>query len=357
VTSTVLILSCPQDLHAHAVCEAIERKGMEAVIFYTTDFPALLGLTIAPVRQCAALALRDSGRREPARDCVSVWARRIFFPKTPDEFEERDRLTIERECREMRASFLSLLCPAAFWVNPLQCDTGKPAQLVVARRSGFQIPVTLVSNDPAEILAFVGTAPDAVIFKTFTGLVPTTIVTPEMLADPDLLRWTPGIYQHYVHKAYELRVTVIGRRLFPVRINSQETRRGRVDWREAQRSPRGYAQDLTFEPAVLPTPVAERCLGIMESLGLVYGAIDLIVTPENEYVFLEVNPAGQFLWIDSELGLPLLDALSEMLIQGRPDYAWTPDAPAVRFDDGLERAAESRQRQSMSQHVCELRRW
>jgi hypothetical protein len=76
-----------------------------------------------------------------------------------------------------------------------------------------------------------------VVYKTFGAIVPTTGVTDELLAEPDLLRWTPGIYQHYVEKDHELRVTVIGRRLFAIRINSQATARGQVDWREAQRTP------------------------------------------------------------------------------------------------------------------------
>jgi hypothetical protein len=357
VTPSVLILSCPQDLHAHAVCEAIERKGSRALILYTTDFPSRAGLTVIPHGHRPTLAWQADEKWHLGRECVSVWVRRTFFAATPAEFDADDRLTIERECREMRRAFLSLLCPRALWVNPLRCESGKTAQLAVAARLGFRIPPTLVSNDPAEILAFVRRARTAVVFKTFNALVPTTIVTPEMLADPDLLRWTPGIYQHYVPKAYELRATVIGRRIFTVKINSQETQRGRIDWREAQRRQRGRAGDLTFEPAVLPAAVAERCLHLMRSLGLVYGAIDLIVTPEAEHVFLEVNPAGQFLWAESEAGLPLLDALSSMLIEGRLEYGCNVSRPLVRFDQALERAAEARQHRSMQGHVCDLRGW
>ncbi len=93
----------------------------------------------------------------------------------------------------------------------------------------------------------------------------------------------------------------------------------------------------------------------MEALGLVFGAIDLIVTPGNEYVFLEVNPAGQFLWIDSQTGLPLVDALSEMLLQGRPDYSSHSQFPAVQFDAEFEQAVERRQLKAMAGHVCDLR--
>jgi hypothetical protein len=99
----------------------------------------------------------------------------------------------------------------------------------------------------------------------------------------------------------------------------------------------------------------KRCLCLMETLGLAFGAIDLIVTPHGKYVFLEVNPAGQFLWLDSTLGLPLLDALSQMLIQGRLDYDWNPHSPGLQFDADFERAADARKEQAMEERITDFR--
>lgn len=152
-------------------------------------------------------------------------------------------------------------------------------------------------------------------------------------------------------------MTAIGHRLFAVRINSQQTIRGKIDWREAQWQPRNGVSDLTFEPVALPSPVQAACRRILKTLNLAYGAIDLIVTPEQDYIFLEVNPSGQFLWIDFELRLPLLDALSEMLIQGRLDFKWSPRASRIRFDSEFLQVVEERQRQSISKHVCDLLPW
>jgi hypothetical protein len=300
------------------------------------------------------LVFADGTRRELGGEFSSVCLRRTPFAHAPAEFEEEDRETIERECRHMRRSFFDLLCPLALWVNPLSGhESAKPTQLVAAQRCGFKIPSTIVTNDPAEIMAFVREAPGPVIYKTFGGIVPTTVLTADLLAEPELLRWTPGIYQHYVQKDHELRVTVIGRRVFAVRINSQATARGQIDWREAQRTPRGKTCDLTLEPAALPAAVEARCLRLMKALGLVYGAIDLIVTPRQEHVFLEVNPAGQFLWIESAVGLPLLDAMSELLIQGTPQYDWNPKAPGLRFDADFEKAVEVRQAEILADHARE----
>jgi hypothetical protein len=115
--NVVLIVSCPQDTHTHAMCEAIERRGATAQVLYTPDFPERLGLTIRPMRGGASLSLHRAATKLQV-NCDSVWLRRPLFPKIPMDFEEADRVTIERECLKMRESFLELLCPTAFLGEP-----------------------------------------------------------------------------------------------------------------------------------------------------------------------------------------------------------------------------------------------
>jgi hypothetical protein len=315
-------------------------------MLYTTDFPARVSLSIvpSPVGQ-PRLLIHAQNRLYSGEECASVWARRTFDSPPPADFASSDQKTIENECHAMKESFLELLCPSALWVNPLRSRAcSKPAQLTAAISCGFRIPQTLVSNDPAEIMAFIRRAPGRVVYKTFGSLVPTTILTEEMIAEPEILRWTPGIYQHYVEKLYEIRVTVIGRKVFPVRINSQETARGRVDWREAQRTPRGKASDLTVCRVKLSQSVTRKCLALMRALGLVFGAIDLIATPTQEAVFIEVNEAGQFLWIEEATGLPLVDHVSEMLIHGGTVSNRKRYSPCIRFEGEVVLAAERRRK-------------
>lgn len=340
------------------MCEALERKSVRPRFLYTPDFPERLGLTIDVNEKGAVLYSHDDVREEFGVECRSVWYRRPYFGKIPEEFDEEDRLVVERESRDLRLSFFDLLCPAALWVNPLDAalrEHCKPTQLVMAQRCGFVIPPTLVSNDPEEILAFAERFEGRVVYKSFNALVPTSLLEASMLDDREALRWTPGIYQPLLEKDHELRVTIVGRRIFATRINSQETARGKVDWREAQWQPRGLRSDLSFSRCKLPDGTRRACLRLMKALALVYGAVDLIVTPEGQYVFLEINPFGQFLWVDHEVGYPLLDAMAEMLIQGRSDYTWNPRRPQVVFDSELLQAAEERERQSRAVHVSALR--
>jgi len=88
-----------------------------------------------------------------------------------------------------------------------------------------------------------------------------------------------------------------------------------------------------MEACDLPPVIAERCRAILNRLGLVFACIDLIVTPAGEYVILELNEMGQFLFVERYTGLPLLDAFAEFLVQGCPRFAWEPGRVQVRYAD------------------------
>jgi hypothetical protein len=83
-----------------------------------------------------------------------------------------------------------------------------------------------------------------------------------------------------------------------------------------------------MEPYLLPDAIASGCTRVLQALGLVFGCFDFVVTPAGEYVFLEVNEAGQFLFVERSTGQPLLDAFSEFVVQGDVEFAW--EAARVR---------------------------
>jgi hypothetical protein len=100
-----------------------------------------------------------------------------------------------------------------------------------------------------------------------------------------------------------------------------------------------------MEPCEVGTDLAERCIALLARLGFVFGCFDFVVTPEGRAVFLEVNQMGQFLFVEEYTGLPLLDAFAELLIQGRPNFAWSRERPGVRFADVLPELEESCRRE------------
>jgi hypothetical protein len=293
-----------------------------------------------------------------------VWFRRPGVPTLPDDLDldPGDREISDRACTAFYRAFWNLVAPDAFWINPPAGRNAdiKPRQLIEAAQVGFAIPPTLFSNDPARIRAFLTKHAGETVFKSFyqahwetaNGMAQlfTSDVGLEDLPEDDLLQVSAGIFQRKVAKQYELRVTAIGTQLFTAKLYSQESTLGRGDWRRAGSS-------LRVETTELPAAVAARCRALMQRLGLVFGCFDLIVTPEDEYVFLEVNPMGQFLWVEEQApSLWLADAFCELMIQRRADHDWRPAAESVRFAE-LVSEARALVDEATRRHVLERDRF
>jgi glutathione synthase/RimK-type ligase-like ATP-grasp enzyme len=193
-------------------------------------------------------------------------------------------------------------------------------QLCVAGALGFELPSTLVTNEPGAILDFwhehrgrcvtklIGSRSleDAGMVGTFARF--TEPVTHRDLGALSSARHVPSLIQAYVAKKLEIRVTVVGARVFAVEIDSQSAAHSRHDWR--RRDPARNRQAVHL----LPSVVAERCVTLTHRLGLRYGALDLILTPDDRYVFLEINPSGEYLWLEDSLGLPITASICDLLV-------------------------------------------
>ncbi|RMF66773.1 MAG: hypothetical protein D6740_12690, partial [Alphaproteobacteria bacterium] len=337
----IVIATIAEDVHARAVRRGLERLGHEALLFYTSAYPDHLCQTIAlgpgedpswhmrlKVEERAAegerrgdeeaRALAEYALEEGAAelgDADVIWARRIRMPQPPPVVSKEDHAFAARELRFFHNALWHAVAPDAFWVNPFAAARradSKLLQLRLARAAGLTIPETLVSNDPGEIRAFLQAHRETgVVYKPFAvnsweedgGMLATltSTVSEKDLPDDEVLRATPNILQRRVPKAYEVRLTIMGAHAVAVRIDSQNHPSGAVDWRNI------FPEELPLSPLTLPEDVVARCRAVMKALGIVFGCMDLIVTPGGEVVFLEVNEMGQWLWIEFRLpDVPLL---------------------------------------------------
>lgn len=356
--TNILILTEPGDYHAIAVAEALQRKGAIATLWATADFPTRSEESVL-FDDAARGRLHIRGPQlellDPAFDVV--WRRRPAYVLDTGSLHPADRAFADGECSLFRRSLFRLLAPSARWVNPLDAAARAASKLLqhaAAAGIGLQLPKTLFSNSPREIRAFLA-QPGETVYKplspvgwkddTADFLPYTALVTEKSLVADPILRQTPGIYQKLVPKAYEIRATVMGERVFAAKLLSQDTAKGKLDWRASY-------DELRFEPIELPPAVMEQCRGLLEELGLVFGCFDFIVTPDGTHVFLEVNEMGQFLFVERYCGLPLLDAFAEFLLQGRVDFDWTAGAVTVRYGDpAFEAAANARAEEFQRSHV------
>lgn len=228
---------------------------------------------------------------------------------------EADRSFAQEEAQRALDGLMTAL--DVTWINHPHCHAranSKPAQLCVAYQVGLEIPPTVLTNDPEAAGAFVAKSAGDTVFKAHSqnlNLEPgkalyTAVVTERELTKLDLIRVSPGIFQQLVPKSYEIRATVVGSRIFSGKINSQASPETKIDWRHKP-------FDIEEEPIELPPELEAKIHALMRAFGLIYGALDLIVTPEGRHVFLEVNPAGQYLWVEAKTKLPITAAIADVL--------------------------------------------
>jgi hypothetical protein len=328
----ILIVAEHDDPHADQVAKMLQQRGVDSVRFAQTDFPtrAELSLSYTPDGQ-AHHTLRIGAELVELNRLQTVWYRLGAYPVPhAHHAEQHHRDYVAEECRcFLHDAWHSLECawvPAPHFV--VQRAQLKATQLRVAASLGFELPPTLISNSPDDFLDFYRQHNGKVVSKQAGfALIRhgigqyvryTDVVSRRDVGYAHAVRYCPIIFQAYVPKRVELRITVVGKQVFPAEIRSQETSHTRHDWRRYDHFKTSYA------PHPLPPEVARRCVQLVERLGLCYGAIDMIVTPDGRYVFLEVNPQGQCQWIEEVTGMPINEALCDLLAATRPETFSVP---------------------------------
>jgi len=203
----------------------------------------------------------------------------------------------------------------ALWINSPARDAAashKPYQLAIAQRLGLEIPQTMMTSDPEEARAFWRECDGDVIYKQFIALPEAWSETRKLgeaetkVAD-ETIRLAPVIFQRHVAAVADLRVTIIGDEVFAAAVDVRDLDYD-VDVR-LNLNAKHVAHDL-------PDDIADKLRAMMRRLGLVYGAIDLRLTADGLYIFLEINPAGQFLYVEQQTGQPITAALAARLAAG-----------------------------------------
>jgi len=319
----ILIVTNRQDYTADFLILELQRRQAPYIRFNTEDFPQHVQVVWRLDSGGLDGRLVFANQQVGFRDISSVWYRRPVAPVSSPGIED----PAAREFAE--AESLSALDGVwrtldCFWVSDpdfLRRAELKLYQLKVASLLGFVLSPTLVTNSPQEAHAFYREQDGNLIYKPLrrsrltrdgaVSLIYTNPVGPAEASQMDKVAYAPCLLQTYVQKQVEVRVTVIGKRAFGVAIHSQEHVAARHDWR------RGDTVQLRHEPHKLPSDLEARCVALVQEMGLAFGAIDLILTPDGEYVFLEINPNGQWAWIQQLCPeIPLREALADLLING-----------------------------------------
>jgi glutathione synthase/RimK-type ligase-like ATP-grasp enzyme len=309
VAPHVLVLSTAVDPATDAVLNCLDRRGTRVTRVDTENYPYQHG---------SSLFVSDEGVYAGWGKIGSIWYRRIRSPVKP---EAMDSAVHDYCCHEAQGflvgSALAMRVPAMSDPARVWAAENKLFQLRMAVEVGLSVPKTVVTNEPATIKDFFFDTGSAMVVKPLRSgyieiggedrAVFTNRVLKRHLDQVDSAALCPAIYQEFVDKICDVRVTAVGEKLFVAEIDSQSDPEAAVDWRRTS-NPR-----LPHRAATLPDDLAARVRTLMQRLGLAFGALDFVRSASGEYFFLEVNPNGQWLWLEDFLDFPIAETVADWL--------------------------------------------
>ncbi|SEG74526.1 Glutathione synthase/RimK-type ligase, ATP-grasp superfamily [Thermomonospora echinospora] len=307
----IAVVTHERDLHAHAVKADMERRHPATVHILESDhFSRAPGLSWSPQGFTEPVFPAGDGTAVDLREIDAIWFRRLGNARTSANPEVTDPVDRELIDADTRAAALGMLTtefhgrwidhPTAFWAAQ-----NKVVQLRAAHEVGLRIPETLISQSPEQIRKFCGVHPKAIV-KAVRGVMQapaaTTTVSEELLASESSLRVCPAIYQEMVPGRRHVRVQVFGERVLAALLESDD-----LDWRPNL--------DIPAAEHRLPADLEDALRAVLRRLDLTMGIFDLKLTDDDEYVWLEVNPQGQWLFVEGMTGLPLIRTFTDFLYE------------------------------------------
>ena len=323
----ILIITNKEDVHPTPVIERLTERGIP---FFRLNTESLLtdyefcwwndscgcDFHIRCIQN--GLEVRGSG-------ITAIWDRRLEQPK---ELPVKSTPEIDKHNLAEALGFLVFLRYYLKDISSIGSIAGdRPAaskmlQYRIAHQVGFSLPESRYSNRRRAIMGLAEKFPYLLLkpiesndvwdednmqdYVFYSQKVPSGSLSD---VPDEAFTQTVTFAQNYVEKDFELRVTVVGKKTFACRIDSQaltdET--GKIDWRQ------GYEHGMKQTAFNLPEDIADKCLEYLRCLGLNFGCFDFIVTPSGEYVFLECNPNGQWLWVEDATGLKISEAIADFL--------------------------------------------
>lgn len=320
----VLLISNKWDISVDFVVRELRERGVDFLRLNTEDLPFSDCAVVLPG---GSFVLPVNERvMEVDENLKSVLFRRPGKPFDESEYKgQLDHAGI-RYCREQWHALVEglLSIDNVLWINHPRVNDlmeSKIVQLRKAFNAGFRIPRTCVTSNKTRAREFIESCGGRAVAKSLcSSLIEYSdqefFVFTNFIEDIDDVPvsefgMAPSIFQEYMDNKVDYRVTVVGAELYAVRIESTQENPVPLDWRTQKKG-------LKFISSDLPQDVHNRCLKYVSQCGLVFGAIDL-VRVRDEFYFLEINPNGEWGWLQEGAGLPIAEAIVDNLVAGHQD--------------------------------------
>ncbi|MFH8500666.1 ATP-grasp ribosomal peptide maturase [Streptomyces coeruleorubidus] len=314
----VLVIAANDDWPTDRVVIELTGRGAEVFRMDTADFPQQISLTGRIDWGHDGWA----GELATVHRAVELSRVGAVYYRAPGAFQFPDGMTAPEErfaAAQARAGLGGVLSALdCRWVNHptfMARAEYKPVQLDAARACGLRIPPTLITNQPDAVRQFTADVSGPLICKPVASpvliedgqlkAVYTRRLTPDDLADLRGIETTAHLFQSWIDKSHEVRLTIVGSRMFAAEVHAGSDA-AHEDWRADYGS-------LTYATTTVPDDVKGGMRLLMDRLHLTYGAADFVVDPDGRWWFLEVNPCGQWDWIAAATGQPIAAAIADEL--------------------------------------------
>jgi hypothetical protein len=310
-----LVVTNKRDLTSDLIVLELKRRELPFMRLNTEDFASSL-IYCSPAHE-SAWSINIGGATFGTSDIHAAYFRRPEPISIPSSVATDGQPYCMQEWHSALESLYWEL--GTRWLNApyhIMLAENKLRQLRLAIQCGMKIPETLATNDPQAAVAFCEER--QVIGKPFRqalvsldgveNVIFTNRIHIDATTDPQAIKAAPMILQQEIRKLFDIRVTVVGESVFTAAIDSQSDPETQVDWRRSSKT------DLKHLVHELPAPLSAQCVQLTKMLGLRFGAIDFVLDTHGEYWFLEINPNGQWGWIESRTELPIANAIVNELV-------------------------------------------
>lgn len=310
----ILTVSVQDDFHALAIQQAARTRGYRD--FHIVECDRISGRQSLSWRShgdSPPTVLTSEGIAIPVGEVSVLWWRRVKADQqaTRHAATEHERNLVNNDCCGALAGTLA----AAFhgrWISPPDATSraaDKLYQLAVAKEAGFRVPRTLVSQSRGDVVAFaqqVGRAVVKPVIGAYGPFMFTQFIEDPMTIPVPSFEVCPAVYQEYIEGHRHVRLNCFGERMYAALLETDS-----LDWRPDLKIPMSKWN--------VPEDLARRVTSVLRRLGLRMGIVDLKLTPDGEPVWLEVNPQGQFLFLEPLVGEPLTDHFVDFLLSPAGD--------------------------------------
>lgn len=322
MTTNVLIITNKGDITTDFIVRELKSQNISFYRLNTEEITKSISLSFNIEEKEFTILDKSSNSRYNCFDFTSVYYRRPEIPSINiDKLSNGEQIFVRNELSYFLEGLYKIL-KNALWFSPVYAireAENKVHQLIKAQELGFEIPKSLLTTEYEAALDFFNSTSSNCIIKPIkSGLINEsendkvvfTSKISEFPEEPSAIQNCPSFFQEHIGKIADLRVTVVGNKVFATEILSQENEDTKVDWRRGENV-------LIHRKVTLPKDIHDKCILLVSDLNLKFGAVDFIIDKEGNYIFLEINPNGQWAWIENQTNYPISKEIVKILTHGK----------------------------------------